>query len=532
MNFSLRISLILILFGLAIPQSFAQGLDLQGVVKDQSGGMLIGVFVMEKGTTNGTITDAEGKYKLTVKGPGSILEFSSIGYLSQEVQAGSQKEINVTLKEDTEQLEEVVVIGYGSAKKKDLTGAISRVKTENMEAEAPRSVQDLLRASAAGLSIGMSTNAAGTADLQIRGKNTLSAGSSPLLVLDGVIYDGDLQDINANDIEMIDVLKDASSVAVYGAKASNGVIAITTKKGKTGKPVITFNSNIGMVQTARLPKTVDGAGFIKFREEYGESLMTPEELAAQPGKFSDPRTLADAGIDLLQWYNYDQQTPVTTLPDEKTLLTRWLTRLNFKSIEIENYFNGVETDWDDVVYQTGLQQDYTASISNRKDDMSYYWSIGYADREGVIVGDRYRNFRTRLNLESKVTSFLTVGMNTQFATRIGGYLSADVDQREHNSPFTTNEIDNPDSPYRMYPSGDNNTKNPFFDNLYRDRRDINHDLNVNLYAIVKLPFNIEYQMNFTPRFHWYEYMNHESSTTSCVGEKNSVMTIASRPLSS
>ena len=511
MNFSLRISLILILFGLAIPQSFAQGLDLQGVVKDQSGGMLIGVFVMEKGTTNGTITDAEGKYKLTVKGPGSILEFSSIGYLSQEVQVGSQKEINVTLKEDTEQLEEVVVIGYGSAKKKDLTGAISRVKTENMEAEAPRSVQDLLRASAAGLSIGMSTNAAGTADLQIRGKNTLSAGSSPLLVLDGVIYDGDLQDINANDIEMIDVLKDASSVAVYGAKASNGVIAITTKKGKTGKPVITFNSNIGIVQTARLPKTVDGAGFIKFREEYGESLMTPEELAAQPGKFSDPRTLADAGIDLLQWYNYDQQTPVTTLPDEKTLLTRWLTRLNFKSIEIENYFNGVETDWDDVVYQTGLQQDYTASISNRKDDMSYYWSIGYADREGVIVGDRYRNFRTRLNLESKVTSFLTVGMNTQFATRIGGYLSADVDQREHNSPFTTNDIDNPDSPYRMYPSGDNNTKNPFFDNLYRDRRDINHDLNVNLYAIVKLPFNIEYQMNFTPRFHWYEYMNHESS---------------------
>lgn len=186
-----------------------------------------------------------------------------------------------------------------------------------MEVEAPRSVQDLLRASAAGLSISMSTDAAGTADLQVRGKNSLKAGSSPLLVLDGVIYDGSLQDINPMDIESIDVLKDASSVAVYGAKAANGVVAITTKKGKTGKPVISFNANVGMVSNARLPKTVDGAGFIKFRQEYGESLMTEAEMVAQPGKFADPRNLAAAGIDPLAWYNYDQQTPVSALPDEK-----------------------------------------------------------------------------------------------------------------------------------------------------------------------------------------------------------------------
>lgn len=117
------------------------------------------------------------------------------------------------------------------------------------------------------------------------------------------------------------------------------------------------------------------------------------------------------------------------------MINKWLTRLNFKTIEIENYLNGVETDWDDIVYQTGLQQDYTVSLSNRKEDFSYYWSMGYADREGVKVGDRYRNLRTRLNLESKVTSFLTVGLNAQFATRLGGYLAADVEQREHNSPL-------------------------------------------------------------------------------------------------
>ena len=506
-----RLSIILIMLGFLVSHTYAQKLTITGVVKDEIGEPLIGVNVVERGVSNGSITDANGKYSISVSSKKPILVFSYIGFLTQEVPVNNQKEINVTLKEDTEELEEVVVIGYGTAKKKDLTGAISTVKAEKLAAEAPRSVQDLLRASAAGLNISMSTDAAGTADLQVRGKNTLSAGSSPLLVLDGVIYDGSLQDINAMDIETIDVLKDASSVAVYGAKAANGVIAITTKKGKAGKPVISFNANVGMVHTSRLPKTVDGAGFIKFRQEYGESLMTPAEMAAQPGKFSDPRTLASAGVDLLSWYNYDQKNPVSTLPDESTLVNRWLTRLNFKSIEMENYLNGVETDWDDVVYQTGLQQDYTVSLSNRTDNMSYYWSLGYADREGVKVGDRYRNFRSRMNLESKVTSFLTVGVNAQFATRLGGYLAADVGKRENNSPFTTNEIDNPESIYRMYPSGDNNTKNPFFDNLYIDRRDINHDLNANLYAIVKLPFGLEYQMNFTPRYHWYEYMNHKSS---------------------
>jgi hypothetical protein len=196
---------------------------------------------------------------------------------------------------------------------------------------------------------------------------------------------------------------------------------------------------------------------------------------------------------------------------EEQMLTTWLGRLNFKNIEIQNYLNGVETDWTDLVFQTGFQQDYTASISNRTDNFSYFWSMGYADREGVKVGDRFKTFRTRLNLESKVTDFLTIGLNSSFGTKDKGALSADVGQRTNNSPFTTNEIDDPDSPYRMYPSGDNNTKNPFFDNLYRDRKDMEHKLNANIYAIVKLPFGFEYQMNFNPYYKWYEYYNHDSS---------------------
>lgn len=198
--------------------------------------------------------------------------------------------------------------------------------------------------------------------------------------------------------------------------------------------------------------------------------------------YDDPRTLGSLGVDPLTWYNYDQSTPATALPSEEQMLTTWLGRLNFKNIEIQNYLNGVETDWTDLVFQTGFQQDYTASISNRTDNFSYFWSMGYADREGVKVGDRFKTFRTRLNLESKVTDFLTIGLNSSFGTKDKGALSADVGQRTNNSPFTTNEIDDPDSPYRMYPSGDNNTKNPFFDNLYRDRKDMEHKLNANIYA--------------------------------------------------
>lgn len=510
-NLVSRFVFILLIASVFVCYTNAQGLTVTGVVKDQSGEALIGVNVMEKGTTNGSITDIDGKYSVTVTGKNPILVFSYIGYLTQEIPVSNRKVINLTMKEDSEELEEVVVIGYGTAKKKDLTGAISSVRTENLEKESPRSVQDLLRANAAGLSIKMSTNAAGTGDVQIRGKNTLTAGSSPLYVLDGVIFNGDLSDINPIDIQSVDVLKDASSVAVYGAKAANGVIAITTKKGKTSKPVVNFNTNLGLVQPSRIPSVVDGAGFIKFRQEYSESLLTKEELAAKPGMYTDPRLLSNSGIDPLSWYNYDQSTPATSLPSNEQMITTWLSRLNFKNIEVENYLNGIETDWDDYIFQTGLQQDYTASVSNRTDDFSYYWSLGYADRDGIQTGDWYKTFRTRLNLESKVNSFLTIGLTSSFATKDESALAADAVQRERNSPYTTNDIDDLESPYRMYPNGDNNSKNPFFDNLYTDRKKITHTLNANIYGIVKLPFGFEYQMNFTPTYKWYEYYNHKSS---------------------
>lgn len=496
------------MMGICCLSAFAQPKTVSGVVKDAEGTPVIGANVVEKGTTNGVFTDVSGRYSLALQSKNPVLQISYVGYIGQEIAVGTKTTVDAVLEEDKAQLEEVVVIGYGTAKKKDLTGAISTVNTEKMTAEAPRSVSDLLRSAAAGLQVSMTTDAEASGSYSIRGTTTLSAGSSPLIVLDGVIYNGSITDINPQDVASVDVLKDASSAAIYGAKSANGVICINTKKGQGGRPTITFNANIGFVNRARPVNVLDGAGFVQFRQDYEEGQLTNEERLKVPEKFRDPRKLQN--IDQLTWYNYDQATPVTSLPDEETLMRTWLSRLEFKTIEQDNYLAGIETDWDDIVYQTGLQQDYTASIANRNDNTSYYWSVGYADREGVIVGNRYTNLRTRLNLESKVSKWMTVGMNASFAERKGGYLQADHGQRENNSPYTPFTMD-PDSPYYRYPSGDNNTLNPFFANTYIDRRQVTQTLNASIYTKIQLPFGIEYQMNYTPYFKWYEYYNHNSS---------------------
>lgn len=428
-----------------------------GQIVDASGLAVIGANVVEKGTTNGTITDTDGNFSLEVS-ENAVLVISYIGFIPQEVTVINKLNFNIKLKEDTEVLDEVVVVGYGTAKKKDLTGAVSSVKAEKLSAQAPRNVQDILRSNAAGLNIGIATDAKAEADLTVRGKGTLSAGSSPLIVLDGVIYEGNLSDITPEDIASLDVLKDASSAAVYGAKAANGVIAITTKKGIEGKPVINFNANISFAQSASQPKILDADGFLKFRQDYNEGRNSDEYLAKYPQIFVNPFKLQ--GVDPLVWYNYDQSIPATSVTD-KQLETQWLSRLNLLTPEINNYFAGRITKWDDLVFQTGLQQDYTVSVSNATEKTSQYYSLNWADRDGIITGDKYTNFRARMNVKTDITSFLSVGMNAQFSSRNEGFLKCLWEQMTMISPYGANEVDNLESPYRRNPTG-MDPVNPFW----------------------------------------------------------------------
>ena len=272
--------------------SNAQQKDLiSGKVTDNHGETIVGANVVVKGSTSvGTITDINGNFSIQVPDK-AVLIVSYIGYLSQEVEIKGQRPIRVVLTEDTQALEEVVVIGYGTAKRRDLTGAIASVKAEKMEVEAPRDITDLMRGTAADLNVGMSTSAKGDLTPQIRGVNTLTAGSSPTIVVDGVIYYGSLSDINTNDVVSIDVLKDASSAAVYGSQAANGVIVITTKKGKgksDGSATVTFNANVGFVQSANQMPILDGKKYLKYRQDYQMGNSSSDYLTKFPEIYTNP----------------------------------------------------------------------------------------------------------------------------------------------------------------------------------------------------------------------------------------------------
>jgi TonB-linked SusC/RagA family outer membrane protein len=480
-----------------------------GIVYDEMGEPVVGANVIEKWTTNGIMTDVDGKFSLNIS-ENAVLQISYIGYVTQEIKTGNQSNITVQLKEDLQALDEVVVIGYGTARKRDLTGAIVSVKAEKMEAEAPRDITDLMRGTAAGLNVGMSTSAKGALTPSVRGVTTLSAGSDPTIVLDGVIYYGALSDINTNDVESIDVLKDASSAAVYGSQAANGVIVITTKKGKSkegGVPVITVNANVGFVQSANQMKVLDGKGYIKYRQDYEVLNKGEEYLSKYPEMFTNPFELSGTSVNQLDWYNYSQKDPVSSVSDEQ--LTRaWLSRLEFYSPEIDNYLAGIETNWADLVLHDGLQQDYTIGIANSIDNVTYRWSLGYVDREGIIVGDEYKNLRTRLNIDSKITNFLTVGMNTNFSTRDESSIPVSWGAMVANSPYASNNLDDPESNYRYYVAGDAMTANPLYAREYIDQSTYYYSLNANLYAQIKLPFGMEYQINYAPYLQWYNGFRH------------------------
>ena len=229
--------------------SYAQDLDVRGKVTSVEGEELPGVNIMIKGTTTGAITDIEGNYRMSVP-DGSSLIFSYVGYKTQEILVGNQSVIDISLETDISSLDEIIVVGYGTVKKKDLTGAVSQIDASQIAHQSPNSVTDVLRANVPGLNIGFNNSPKGVSQMEIRGKTTLNAGAQPLIVLDGTIFNGDLSDINPQDIDKVDVMKDASSAAIYGARGSNGVILITTKRGTSEKPTINLSAMFGVATKA------------------------------------------------------------------------------------------------------------------------------------------------------------------------------------------------------------------------------------------------------------------------------------------
>ncbi|CAN5382550.1 TonB-dependent receptor [soil metagenome] len=481
--------------------SFAQGTNVQGrVVSEENPDGIPGVTVSVEGTTNATSTDKNGQYQLSDVSLQSSLVFTFVGLKEVTEAINGRSQINVTMQLDVSALDQVVVIGYGTAKKKDLTGAIASVNVAKLQNENRTSVQDALRANIPGLSVGVTSSAKPGGALQVRGTNSLNAGTSPLIVLDGVIYYGALADINPQDIATVDVLKDASAAAVFGAKAASGVIMINTKKGKTGKPIINLNSNIAVATMSVNQPVYKGEDFVKWRTDVQNSIRGFNQ---QPSQFDDPRNLP-SNVSVADWLAYDASSgdPVNV----------WLNRLNFQEVEKKNYLAGRTVNWYDMMFQDALQQNYTLSVAGGSEKFSYYWSGGYLQNKGIIVGDKYATILSRLKLDAQITKYLSVGINTQFADRDESSVPVDWTRIVTNSPYGSFYNDD-SSDYRFSPQDDPGAgaRNPFLATKYTDRRTKYNTLNSIIYGKVDLPFGIKYTVNFSPVFEFYNRFNGNSA---------------------
>jgi TonB-linked SusC/RagA family outer membrane protein len=476
-----------------------------GKVTDGKNAPMEGVNVTIKGTKRGVTTNAAGTFTIANVPENATLVFTYTGFADREMVVKGTT-VDVSLTETVTGLNDVVVVGYGTSTKKDLTGAITQVKATQLENENPRSVQDILRGNAPGLDVGFDGSTKGSnSSLQIRGKGTLTAGSSPLIVLDGVIYPGGLEDINPNDIGTIDVLKDASAAAVFGSRGSNGIILITTKKGKVGKPVITFNSNVGLNRVSQKPHLLTGPEFVAFRSD-AEWAIKSFDSTSKPGiryRYTDPTKLPST-LTVAQWLALENSSGDPT--------TVWLNRLEMKPIEVSNYLAGKMLDWEKLIYnQSAIQQDHTISISQRKEDYNYYFSLGYLENQGVTVGDRYKTLRARLNLEANIAKYLTVGANIQFAERDESTITVPLSDVLQTTPYGSLYADDGVT-LRVSPNDDpGNNTNPFMAQKYTDRLYRYDNFFVNLSAKGKLPYGFSYEMHFAPTFNTLREYNHVSA---------------------
>ena len=387
-----RIALMLVL-SLFIGTVSAQ--TVTGNVVDETGEAVIGATVMEKGTKNATVTDFDGNFTIKMEG-GKVLTISYIGMQSQDVNVAGKTSVNVVLKEDATTLQDVVVVGYGTMKKTDLTGSISSVDTEKLNAKGAPSVLENLQGATPGVNITQSSGrAGGDFNIEIRGKSSINSETTPLYVVDGVMC-SDIQWLNPQDIERIDVLKDASSTAIYGSRATAGVIMVTTKGGlsvkRDQKPTISYDGYYGITNTARMPDFMDGESFYKYR-------------------FMKFLTYAGANGSAFPAANPNYQIGGSIL--EQCLLRENVGEGEFMMKKM--LASGSTTDWPDLVTRSGNQQNHYLAVSGGSESVNYHFGVGYNKEKGIYQGDEQSKYSFKGSVDAKINKVISAGFSFNVA---------------------------------------------------------------------------------------------------------------------
>ena len=446
-------------------QNVQQAGVVKGQVTDKNGNAVIGATVKVKDAQTGTVTDFNGNFSLSVQKAGSIV-VSYIGYLTKEVAFTPGQSLNITIEEDATALDEVVVVGYGVQKKSDVTGSVTSINKDRLSKLPVTNVLQAVQGAAAGVTISQGSSIPGDApSALVRGRNSINAGTGPYIVVDGIPISksgGSLNDINPGDIESMEILKDASATAIYGTNGANGVILITTKHGKDGKPSVSYNGYIGFENFAKKMDFCNGAQITQRYKDY---------VAQNPGE---------------------------------TMYNDYVKNQN----EADAQAAGKETDWlYDMVSQTGIIQDHNVTVNGGADKIKYFISGDYMSQKGVLKGFNYKRYSLRMNIDADVTDYLKIGTNSYIVShnRDGGRVNFLM--AEAMSPY--GKVYEDDGSYCIYPMY---TESLFFNPM----RDVNQDherrqwnINLNAYADINfgniwkplegLSYKFNFGYSFVPR---------------------------------
>lgn len=505
--------------------------QITGRVLDEDGQPAVGATVVpDDKTVKPTVTDLDGKFVIeTTKAVKLTVGF--LGYEESVVDGVPGQNISVALRPVSELLDGVVVVGYGTMRKKDLTGSVAQINPEKIADQNPGTVQDILRGTP-GLQIGYDATAKGGGTITLRGQNSLytsASHNSPLIILDGMQFYGELSEISPDDIAQIDVLKDASSAAVYGAKAASGVIIITTKKGKSGKPVVTLSANMGVNTKAKRRKMYGPSGYLKFYEDWRKAETYGWRADGTWGYYADgtvpvgyydnPNNLSQYGITKEECAKSDS----IVMAEGDTYESLYARRLGLDvaPLAMQNYVDGISHDWEDDTYRVGIDQDYNGSISGANDWADYYFSMGYMKNEGIVKGNDYSAVRASMKINATITKWLEMGVNANFQNRTDGDICAPWETGAYwynnktmlfNSPYATpTDKEGNLIQYPMSGSSTNGGINFAFGRPYKDLESGYTVLNTIFNAKVKFPAGITYQFNMAPRLQWYYYRYFESA---------------------
>lgn len=431
---------------------FAQSTVVTGQVSDAFGAPIFGATVRIVGSNKGITTNVKGEFTISVDTT-SFIEVSSSNYVTKIVPIQGKSSFLIILEIEAGNLNDVVVIGYGSQKKKDLTGAVRSIKLEGSPLANLTNINPLSALQGTpGVNIGAVASAGGSPSVLVRGQRSLAASNSPLIILDGVIFPGNLNEINTQDIASFDILMDASAAAIYGSRAANGVIIITTKVGKSGKPTITFTNNYGIQSWTRKPDMRMGDDFIKWRTD-NRRLAGQADLSVQ--KVLDPK-------------------------------------------EVIAYNAGQSINWLDEITQFAPLNDLNLSVSGRSDNINYYVSGSFLDQKGVLDNDNFKKYNITAKLDAKVNKWLTYGLNFYYSSRDLSGRVPNMGQATIGTPYSYKWIDQQKGILDKFPAVAN-LINPYWDSEYDDNLEKYTSTRMIGYVSADIPFikGLNFRMNIT-----------------------------------